>query len=137
MICIAKRIIYKIYWNNSDFADRTDLRFSRAVYFLLGNFSIMCAEHAVRQRSSATFARLLEVARYTFSLSVRSSQLQYRIAQSEQGARKRGGGDRCRNWCGMLRSYEAAGRSPLETFVPHKLDILPEDVRYWTLLDVR
>lgn len=82
--------VYKIYWNNSDFADRTDLRFSRAVYFPLGNFSIMCAERAVRQRPSATFARLLEVARYTFSLSVRSSQLQYRIAQSGQGGRKEG-----------------------------------------------
>jgi len=93
----------------------------------------MCAEHAVRQRLSATFVRLLEVARYTFSLSVRSSQLQYRIAQSGQGTRKEG--IDAETGAG-LRSYEAAGGSPLETFVPHKLDILPEDVRYWTLLDV-
>lgn len=39
-----------MYWNNSDFADCTDLQFSRTVYFPFRNFSIMCAEHAVRQR---------------------------------------------------------------------------------------
>lgn len=99
-----------------------------SIYFLLAYFSV--AEHAVRQRQHPRAYLKLHVTR---SLLVRSSQLQYRIAQSGQGAR----GDRCRSSCGMLRSYEAAVGSPLETFVPYKLDILPEDVRYWTLLDIR
>lgn len=106
-------------------------------YIFCSGILVLCVRSTRSVKGpSATFARLLEVARYTFSLSVRSSQLQYRIAQSGRSARK-GGGIDAETGGGMLRSYEAAEGSPLETFVPHKLDILPEDVRYWTLLDVR
>lgn len=93
----------------------------------------MCGIH---QRPDVTFARLLEVARYTFSFD---TKLATAISDCTKRAETsgEGGEDRCRSSCGMLPSYEAAGGSSLETFVPHKLDILPEDVRYWTLLDVR
>lgn len=127
-------------------SERTRIRAGvfETTYFPLVNFAR--SARGIRQRAGVfALARLLQVAR---SLSVGSSQLQYRVAQSGRGS--------CRESMPKLasslaRSSARADASELprrrrrrpedlssgDIRVPHKLDILPEDVRYWTLLDVR
>lgn len=107
-------------------------------YIFRSGILVLCVRSARSVKGPAQHSHAylkLHVTRSLFRYEARNCNIGLHKADREVGSGR--GEDRCRNWCGMLRSYEAAGGSPLETFVPHKLDILPEDARYWTLLDVR
>lgn len=125
----------------SSFVETTKVHRISSGYFFFFFFFFHSASFklSARQISVKGVAKRVGTrARTTRSSSSFGRRFGSAISSCAKRGPKVGGGDQCWKRVGRARVTRASLLEDLglETFVPHKLDISPEDVRYWTLLDI-